>query len=255
MLNDGKFYKYNYKFKNLYFCPNNQIIDSGVLIDKFEDKSRYLVIDYFIIDLQEKKIFTYKYNDSFIYFFYDISKIEIMNEGKEKIIRIINSNGTEATIKVDEFGKIVEYRNEYIKMCDNMLNANLSIKNLYLPNLEECGEAFLGCNLALEKLELPNLKKCGDLFLSCNCILKQLYLPNLEKCGNYFLANSTDLSELDLPNLKTCKDYFLYCNKRLQFLNLPSLQNIGRDFLYSNRPFRDAIITEMYTRSSRKNKK
>ena len=49
---DGKFYKYNIEECNVYFCPDNIIIDhSGV---KHCDKSRYIVFDTFILDLKNK---------------------------------------------------------------------------------------------------------------------------------------------------------------------------------------------------------
>lgn len=50
--NDGKYYKYNYEINNVYYCPDNIIIDNFNV--KRYDKSRYLIIDYFIIDLSNK---------------------------------------------------------------------------------------------------------------------------------------------------------------------------------------------------------
>ena len=59
--NNSKYYKYNYEINNVYYCPNNVIIDNGE-VKKYEPKERYLVLDYFIIDLKEKKIELYDYS-------------------------------------------------------------------------------------------------------------------------------------------------------------------------------------------------
>jgi len=54
---DGKYYKYNIEINNIYYCPNN------VIIDNFEvheyNKDSFIVFDYFILDLKEKKILLY----------------------------------------------------------------------------------------------------------------------------------------------------------------------------------------------------
>lgn len=51
---DGKYYKYSYKIDSTYYCMDNIIIDNGTVIKKYTDKSRYLFMDYFILDLQKK---------------------------------------------------------------------------------------------------------------------------------------------------------------------------------------------------------
>lgn len=56
---DGKYYKYNYELNNIYYCPNNIIIDNFEVIDTYTQNERYIVFDYIVIDLQEKKIFLY----------------------------------------------------------------------------------------------------------------------------------------------------------------------------------------------------
>ena len=52
--NDGKFYKYNYEINNIYYCPNNIIIDNFE-VKQFE-KEKYIIFDYFLLDLVNKKI-------------------------------------------------------------------------------------------------------------------------------------------------------------------------------------------------------
>ena len=52
----GKYYKYNYELDNIYYCPNNLIIDNFEVIRDYQQMERYIVFDYAIIDLQEKKV-------------------------------------------------------------------------------------------------------------------------------------------------------------------------------------------------------
>ena len=55
--NDGKYYKYNYEINNIYYCPNNIIIDNFEV--KRLPKEKYLLFDYFILDLQNKRLQLY----------------------------------------------------------------------------------------------------------------------------------------------------------------------------------------------------
>lgn len=57
--NDGKYYKYNYEINNTYYCPNNIIIEN--FRPKRLPKEKYILMDYFILDLQDKKIYAYDY--------------------------------------------------------------------------------------------------------------------------------------------------------------------------------------------------
>ena len=147
MARDNKYYKYNYEINNIHYCPNNIIIDNGKVIDKYLDKNRYIIIDYFIIDKQEKKIMLYNTDieDSYIDGLDNIINIEVINEDKDKNIKIIQTGGREAIIKVDKLGRIVKYENNYLKECgDNFLYRNEMLKKLSLPKLEECGYDFIG---------------------------------------------------------------------------------------------------------------
>ena len=55
--NDKKYYKYNYEINNKYYCPNNIIIDNFEV--KRYDKERYIILDYFILDMKERRIYLY----------------------------------------------------------------------------------------------------------------------------------------------------------------------------------------------------
>ena len=66
---DSKFYKYNYVINNIYYCHNNIIIDSKRnVIKDYIEKEKYIVIDYFVLDIVNKELFLYdnRLKDSFI---------------------------------------------------------------------------------------------------------------------------------------------------------------------------------------------
>ena len=54
---DGKYYKYNFERNNIYYCPDNIIVDNFCV--KQFDKSKYLIIDNFILDLTHKTLLPY----------------------------------------------------------------------------------------------------------------------------------------------------------------------------------------------------
>ena len=134
--NDNKFYKYTKEDNNIYYCPNNIIIDNFEV--KEYDKSRYIIFEHFILDMQEKKIFTYENNDtnaknrtpinnnineedvsckddSFIQSIPDINKIEVINENNNKTI-IINND---IKIVLNPEGRILEYTNPLVTEIGN----------------------------------------------------------------------------------------------------------------------------------------
>ena len=239
---NNKYYKYNYEINNIHYCLNNIIIDNGEVIDTYTDKSRYTFMDYFILDEKEKKIIVYdsEIEDSFIDGLDNITNIEIINESGYKKIILKQQEGKEAIIILDSNGRIIGYKNEYLKNCrDNFLRWNNYLQELNLPMLEKCEDYFLFANNSLQELNLPMLEKCGNYFLSANNSLQELNLPMLEKCKFGFLGNNNSLQELNLPMLQECGDYFLSDNNSLQELNLPMLQECGDNFLYWNKDLQE----------------
>lgn len=148
---------YNYQFDNVCYCPYNIIIDNYEVI-KFE-REKYIVFDYFILDLQNKKIIS-KVEDSFTDTIKDIERIEIINEYNYSINectkREIDINCGEIIIKLDERNRIIGYINN---------------------SVEEIGDYFLYYNKELKELSLPKLKKCG---LQTNKMVIE-YLENKRK--------------------------------------------------------------------------
>ena len=268
--NDGKYYKYNYEFYNIYYCPDNIIIDNFEV--KKYDKSRYLIIDYFIIDMSKdnKSISLYDriIRDCFCDLIKEITKIEIDNIDDGKKIKILGSNDEYLEISVDKNGKIISLKMDNVcEIEDAFLYENVSLRELYLPklttvghnflhrnkflqelyapNLTTVGNYFLYNNKSLKKLSLPKLTAAGMEFLVSNQFLQELYAPNLEKVGGYFLAMNGALKELSLPYLTTVGSDFLYCNNSLQELILRNLREIGANFLYCNNSLQELSLPNL----------
>ena len=268
--NDGRYYKYNYEIDNIYYCPDNIIIDNFV-VKKF-DKSKFLVIDYFIIYMSNdnKSISLYDNNlsDSFCNLVKEIKKIDIKNNGSEKKIIILGSNNECLEIIIDEDGKIISlkisniyniddyflfwnnylqelYAPDLIKTGDSFLFWNETLRKLELPELIEVGHYFLDDNRLLQKLELPNLVKTGNDFLRSNKSLLELRVPNLVEVGNCFLRWNEALQDLYAPNLTMVGSYFLYYNEFLQKLELPNLTKADYNFLYYNIFLRELYVPNL----------
>ena len=206
--NDGKYYKYNYEIDNIYYCPDNIIIDHFNV--KKYDKSRYLIIDYFIIDLSNKSISLYdkKLSDSFCDVIKDINKIEIDNIDSGKKITILGDNNKSLEIITDKDGKIISLKmNKIYDIGDKFLSYNTSLQKFTAESLTEVGSYFLWCNNTLQELYLPNLKIVGHDFLRRNKTLQKFTAENLIKVGDWFLNNNHKLrnkilSEIEKRNRK-----------------------------------------------------
>ena len=255
---DGKYYKYNYEINNIYYCPNNIIIDNFEV--KKYAKEKYLILDYYVLDLVNKKLSLYDRGifDAFIDDVKDITKIAIVKKNQDKEIILTLKNQNAIKIVVNANNEIIKLENNNLKSIGDyfmyynntlqeinlpnleeignyFLQMNNSIKEINFPNLQRIGNSFLHCNLVLEKLNLPNLEETGNYFLSSNkSLYPSLSLPNLQKVGNYFLARNNTLQELDLPNLKESGSSFLLFNRSILKFNIPNIEHAGYDFLASH---------------------
>ena len=228
--NDGKFYRYNFTTGNTYFCPNNLVIKNGE-VQRY-DKEKYILFDYFLLDLQNNKIKSCLncLNDSFADL--NINKIEIHNNREEKIKTIrINKD---IIIKIDKDNRMIYYENPLLTNIDESFLYNsgfLILKELYLPNVVEIDDNFLEYNKTLEKASFDSLKKIGNYFLAHNKKLYSLNIPNVEVIGNEFLSFNKDLKEVDFPSVKQIGDRFLYSNRVVNRLKLDNVIRIGNNFL------------------------
>lgn len=242
LANDEKYYKYNYEINNIYYCIDNIIIDNiddfGVIY-KYKQKEKYLIFDYFILDLENKTIKLYDnyIKDSFVDNLNQINKIEIKNEKEtgNKNIYLYLENGKKAIIEINRLNQMISYKNNSIyKIENNFLRNNKTIKKIQLPNVIDIGGNFLRNNEENIDLYFPKVMRAGENFLLWNKAIESVELPMLEEVGKDFLYSSRNLFQLKLPNLKIAGSGFLYGNLSLNELNLPNLIVAGNDFLHEN---------------------
>ena len=233
--NDGKYYKFNQEMYNIYYCPNNIIIDNFEV--KRYEKEKYLIFDYFVLDLVNKKLELYdkKLGDLFSEVIGDILRIDIQNTEIGKEVTIISKAGKESKIILNQFNVMIIFKNSSIEeIGDAFLYNNKYLEELYLPNLKKVGDSFLFYNKRISILGLPNLEEIGKSFLFRNECFQLVFLPKLQIIGDDFCNNNDAFLKLDLPNLRKVGCDFLARNKSLKILNLPNLREIGDRFLYFN---------------------
>lgn len=258
---DGKYYKYNYEINNIYYCCNNIIIDNGKIIRCYQDKEKYLFVDYFILDLVNKKII--KYDDCLIDSFKDglsnILKIDIKRNKEDflKTVRISFEDKSDVIIKLDKFNRIISYKDDNIShINDNFLHKNKCLEEIDMPNVVSIDNGFLYLNIMLKKIimnkliyvgngflfkneflseaSFMNLHNVGDKFLSLNNSLEWISFPNLYRCNNDFLTKCKSLKIIDAPYLFSVGDNFLRWNKGCSEIYFPNLDFVGDNFMSAN---------------------
>ena len=206
---DGKFYKYNYEIDNVYYCPNNVVIDNFQIFAY--SKEKYLVMDYFILDLVNKKFIT-KVDDAFPRTIGNIKNINIVNCQDKKIVTITPKQGQDIIVVLDQFHRIIGLTNNNVFMISNN---------------------FLRYNEVLENISLEKATAIGSKFLFSNKTMKEISLPNVTVISNDFMLNSR-INSISLPRVTVIGDNFMWDNTFLKSLVLPEVVLIGQDFLYSN---------------------
>lgn len=272
--NDGKYYKYNIEANNVYYCPDNIIIDNSEINKQFIDKEKYLIIDNYILNLQTKDqknkvrhsdlpkksicMYDYSYSDSFIENMQFFDKINInKTDHNTKIIELIKNNHENVYIEIDKYHNIIGYTNlnlehigsgfmAYNKSLQHINISNvtkiekyflrncISLKSIKLDKVVSVGTDFLYQGLSLEYLYAPSLKKIGSGFLAGNGWLTSLYLEKVEEVGANFLRSNRQLEYISMPNLKEAGINFLVNNECLTQIDLPKLEELKDNFLSDN---------------------
>lgn len=221
---DGEYFKYNYKLNDIYYCTNNIIVYNGKVI-KY-DPEKYIIMDYFIIDLVNKKVdvFDNKLRDSFSEVIGKIKNIEIVRGEKDKKVYITNEedNIFELTLSFD---------NKLIGIKNNMIDK--------LPN------RFLISGQYLKNMEFSNVREIGNDVLYANTDLEHFNLSKAEVIGNYFLANNIKLTNIDLNKTIMIGDDFLKRNIIVESINFDSLQRVGNSFMFSNKGLSSIVIPNL----------
>ncbi len=247
--NDGKYYKYNFESNNIYYCPNNLIIDNGE-VETF-DKENFIVFDNFVLDIKNKTISQYDkndYQDSFIETIGQIQEIKRIPSQDGLTIQITPSVGELITISLNNHNEIVGYSNPNVQTIGNrFLGKNRSLTHIDLPNVQTIGAPFLYWNRSLTHIDLPNVQTIGNYFLGNNRSLTHIDLPKVQEIGNEFLYYNQSLTHIDLPNVQTIGNCFLGKNQSLTHIDLPKVQTIGHDFLYNNQSLTHIDLPKVQT--------
>lgn len=254
---DGRYYKFNLEINGIYYCPNNVVIDHGKIIQF--DFSKYLVIDYYIVDLMKKSIRLYDNNlsDGFLSFCHNVERIKILRNEDGKRLFVNKSDNNSFIVDVDKLGQIVGFESDsLVCMEGNFFKMNKALNKFVCPNLKiisssclcynnslkifDCenvifiGDNFLHCNVILNNINLVSVREIGNSVLSFNKNLINIKLSNAVSIGNDFLCENEDLVSICAPRLRECGDNFLYSNNRVRKIHLPKLTDVGDNFLYSN---------------------
>lgn len=233
---DGKFYKYNYEINNTYYCADNIIIDGNRKVIHYP-KERYIIFDYFILDMKEKKIelFDSRIQDSLIYTIGIFDKVEIQNQQDGKILSFYQNNHEKIKIQLNETQNLIFYQNLLqTELDDWFLYYDLSLEEMNCPNVEKIGNKVLTNNRGCKSLSFPKLISVGNHFMSENHILKSFQALRLESVGDYFLQSNFKLESLSFPNLEYIGNRFLIYHYKFKELSFPSLREVGDNFMNSS---------------------
>ena len=259
--NVGTYYKYNAEIDRVYYCANNIIIRDGKVTKL--DPCRYLLIDYFIIDLQNKTISMEENGDEFVDSFLgsisDIDKLTILNKnyGKEITVTPKDKEKKSIVIKINKTNGIIgvydsnlEYGDKnYLKYCNGLteldvpnvkktgydfLSDSENLEVLNMPSAVEIGDNNLYFNKALRKISLESAISIGSNLLYNNGIISEINMPLVETIDNDFIPNANGITEVRMDSLIRTKSNFLHNNKSAKIVIMPFVQEIGGFFMSEN---------------------
>jgi len=232
---DNKFYKYNYEINGIYYCVNNTILDNGKVIHF--DPSKYLLFDYFLLDLQkDKKIFLYDENltDSFSSHF--VKSILVKKERKKKIITIyFESNSVPMIMLLDKENRIKELIcNTFSQIQDDFCMYVQYIEKLNIDAVQFIGDNFFRMNKTLSEIKCSHLKQVGNYFLESNNSLTQFSANQLEIIGENSFTYNIILRKLDIQQIRYIGSYSFFFNNALTELSFLYLEKLGKSVFFNN---------------------
>ncbi len=245
---DGKFYKYNYEMGNIYYGPNNIVIDENRhVITKYLQKEKYLVFDQYVLDIVNKQLYTHSYHysdDAFLNIFKNMEKIEVFkNNENNKEVKITSSDKEIGTtiLTLDKKNKMLAFQNDTITKLDaSFLKRGVYLKKVSMKEVKILEDGAFGRCYNLEEIDFPSLEVIGENSLSYAKI-KNLSLPNVKRIGKMSLENNSEIETLELENLQEMGEgCFGFC-PNLTNIILPSVQKIG-SFCFSN----SKVIENLY---------
>lgn len=244
--NDGKYYKYNYEINGKYYCINNTIVDEDGKVIKYE-MEKYILMDYFLLDLVNKKIELIDKNiiDGFK-IEGEIEAISVTKIEDLKRILIKIKNKKDVVLFINKFNKIVSIEDNNTKIVeDNYLFYNEVLENIELKNARLIKSYFLNYNTKLSSINIDKVSIIEDNFLIYNENLKRLYIPRVEHIKDDFLTFNEGLNEIVIPNLESIGKRFLNYNNSLIKINAPSLEYIGPMFMKNNNSLVDFVAPSL----------
>ena len=242
LANDGVYYRYNIVADETYYCENNIAIIYGRDFGRIfhVDKSRYILMENYIVDLQGKKVFQFhefEKKDSFIKSLGNIKDINLVKKEDGNKVIVITSEGKDENIEITlgRRNQIIGLKNNCVREVGSyFLRDNIELENLEMNNLEICGEAFLFYNKGLKELNLPNLDYAGSHFIAMNEAIEKINLSKLDTIRNSFLSSNLALREVALDKVTSIGSYFLMRNEQLRKLSLKNVKRIGFSFMMKN---------------------
>ena len=231
--NDGKYYKYNYEENNIYYCPNNIIIDYFEV--KEYDKAQYVIVDNLVVDLTNKKIYPYDKSDlhiqSFIKSIGDIDSIRVESNKETGDKNIIINN--DIIIGINKKNQLTRYiNNKVTKIDDYFLDKNETLEYLELNSVEDIGTEFLLCNNVIKELYLPKVVNIGDKALHNNLVLEKVNMPKVKYLGARFAYNCASIKSIYMPELEKLGDDSFYNGDLIEIIGLPKVTNIGQNVFH-----------------------
>ena len=262
--NDGKFYPYNVEISNIYYCPNNIIIDDFEV--KKYDKDKYLLFDYFLLNIEKKEIIIDSYlEDSFFELCSSIERIEIEKQESNKIVKIYDQKSGLTEMVLNNKSAIKKVKNDKVRVVEeNFLHNSRDIEEIslskaeqikdgflssakkamivFLPQAQSIGKHFLEENETIQVLSLPKAKIIKRGFLPFNDTLRAIYVPEAEVIEDFFLNNNNTMKEISLPKAKTIGYGFMSQNNQFKKVYFPNAETFGSHFLDQNNSIEEMIL-------------
>ena len=245
---DGKFYKYNREIDNIYYGPNNIVIDEDRnVITKYLQKEKYLVFDQYVLDIVNKLFYIHSYHyddEAFFDIFKNIEKIEIFKNSKNnKEVRITSSDKEigMTILTLDKENKMIAFQNDtIIRLANSFLRRGTHLKKISMKKVKILEDETFGRCYNLEEIDFPSLEVIGSDSLSYANV-KKLFLPNVRVIGAGSLQNNSKIETLELENLQEIKEECFMCCPNLTNIILPNVKKIG-SFCFSD----NKVIENLY---------
>lgn len=232
---EGKYYRYNVEWNNIYYCADN------IVIDNFKEVSfpreKYVLFDGLVLDLVNKNIECYdEYRrDTFEDVCKDIKTIKIENNADSKNIYILCETGAKIYFELDKFNQIISVVMDGVeRINDDFLENSFHIKRFSSKDTVVIEDRLLRDCSELEYLYLPKCEIIGDSFALRAENIKNVSLPNIKRVGYSFIAFAKNVETLYMPKLETIGNGFMFYNEKLQYINLPNVKRIGYSFMCEN---------------------